>query len=231
MDKALQIQVAIIVFILFLCIVCLFAVMIVLHNVIASNNKNEPEKVKEPEPIEEPVLENNPVNVIVEENVEKEEEKSDDSSVVFTSYILTMPERYATLSLEYKRYFDDIVRYVLSKENVKEFKHNYSYVYKNASNRIMRLMIKRGEIICELSFIDREIKNYVAESDVPIKTSATSVKVTEAAAVGVVKDGIDLVCSQITAYREYKKQLAREKRKEKLKEKNKQKKDDETVNV
>ncbi len=82
-----------------------------------------------------------------------------------------------------------------------------------------------------IEFIDCEIKNYVAESDVPIKTSATSVKVTEAAAVGVVKDGIDLVCSQITAYREYKKQLAREKRKEKLKEKNKQKKDDETVNV
>ncbi len=225
MDNALQIQIAIIVFILFLCIVCFFAVMIILHNIIAENNKKAPEPVKEPEPIPEPVIEEEPV---------KEDVEEDDNAVVFSSHILTMPERYATLSTEFKSYFDDIVRYALSKENVKESRHNYFYAYKDASYRVLRLTIKRGEIICELNFVDREIKEYVDGSNVPMKQSLTSIKVTEPAAVGVVKDGIDLVCSQISAYREYKKQLAKEKRREK-RNKNKQSSEqegtNETINV
>ncbi len=223
MDRALQIQIAVIVFILFLCILCFFAVMIILRDIVIENSKNRKEikELKESQAQnqvqkqENAVVENKTKNEIKDE--QPVEDKQDDNAVVFSSYILTMPERYATLSNEYKRYFDDIVKYVLSKENVKELKNNTSYVYKDASYRILRLMIKRGEIVCELNFIDREIKNYVDGSNVPVKRSATSIKVTEAAAVGVVKDGIDLVCSQISSDREYKKQLAREKRKEKLK--------------
>jgi len=226
MDNALQIQIAVIVFILFLCILCFFAVMIILRDIIIENSKNRKElmELKEQKQ-EETTLDNETDN-------DQTETKSDDNSVVFSSKILTMPEKYDTLSKEYKMYFDDIVKYVLSKENVKEFKYNSSYVYKDASHRLLRLMIKRGEIVCELSFIDPEIKNYVAGSNVPMKQSATSIKVTEPVAVGVVKDGIDLVCSQISAYREYKKQVAKEKRKEKLKN-SKVKTDtvDETINV
>lgn len=224
MDNALQIQIAVIVFILFLCILCFFAVMIVLRDTVIENSKNRKE-IKE-------LQEQKQENVTIENETKNEptETKPDDNSVVFSSYVLTMPERYATLSNEYKKYFDDIVKYVLSKKNVKELKNNSSYVYKDASYRILRLMIKRGEIVCELNFIDREIKNYVDGSNVPVKQSATSIKVVEPAAVGVVKDGIDLVCSQISEDREYKKQLAREKRKRK-KLKNNQEKVDEAINV
>lgn len=224
MDNALQIQIAVIVFILFLCILCFFAVMIVLRDTVIENSKNRKE-IKE-------LQEQKQENVTIENETKNEptETKPDDNSVVFSSYVLTMPERYATLSNEYKKYFDDIVKYVLSKKNVKELKNNSSYVYKDASYRILRLMIKRGEIVCELNFIDREIKNYVDGSNVPVKQSATSIKVVEPAAVGVVKDGIDLVCSQISEDREYKKQLAREKRKQK-KLKNNQEKVDEAINV
>ena len=48
-----------------------------------------------------------------------------------------------------------------------------------------------------------------------MKKSATTVRVSEGSAVGVVKDGIDLVCSQIAEDKERKKELAREKRREK----------------
>ena len=48
-----------------------------------------------------------------------------------------------------------------------------------------------------------------------MKRSATTVRVSEASAVGVVKDGIDLVCTQIAEDKEYKKNLAKEKRREK----------------
>ena len=78
-------------------------------------------------------------------------------------------------------------------------------------------MIKRSEIVCEFTFIDRDFLNYANTSggEVKIKQSATAVRVTDASAVGVVKDGIDLVCTQIDADKEYKKELAREKRREK----------------
>lgn len=214
MDNALQIQIAVIVFILFLCILCFFAVMIILRDIVIENSKNRKE-LKELKELQAQKQENTTLDSEIKN--ESTETKQDDNAVVFPSYVLTMPERYATLSSEYKKYFDDIVKYVLSKENVKELKNNSAYVYKDASYRILRLMIKRGEIVCELNFIDREIKNYVDGSNVPVKQSATSIKVTEPAAVGVVKDGIDLVCSQISEDREYKKQVAREKRKEKKK--------------
>lgn len=236
MDSAFQIQIAVIVFILFLCILCFFAVMIILRDIVIENSKNRKElnelkelQLQKQEEKEEVVEEESTLTDETTNN-EPTETKTDDNAVVFSSYVLTMPERYATLSNEYKRYFDDIVRYVLSKDNVKELKNNTAYVYKDASYRVLRLMIKRGEIVCELNFIDRDIKDYVDGSTVSIKQSATTIKVTEPAAVGVVKDGIDLVCSQIAEDREYKKQLAREKRKQK-KAKNKQGAADEKISV
>ena len=75
------------------------------------------------------------------------------------------------------------------------------------------MTIKRGEIVCEFNFIDRDFKNYASEASVKVKTAGTTVKVTEKLAVGVVKDGIDLVVTQIAADKEYKKALARERRK------------------
>ena len=116
---------------------------------------------------------------------------------------------------EHKRYFDSIIKHALTKEGVKEFKHNGSYDYKIGSYKVLRLMIKRNEIVCEFHLIDRDFRSFASSSNIKMKSAATSVRVTEPAAVGVVKDGIDLVCTQIEADKAYKKELAREKRREK----------------
>ena len=144
-----------------------------------------------------------------------EEAVEDEGAVAFSTHTLTIEEKYATLSSEFKRYFDDIIKHALSKEGVKEFKHTGSYDYKIGVYRVVRLMIKRGEIVCEFRFIDRDILDYANASNIKMKQSATTIKVTEASAVGAAKDGIDLVCTQIEEDKEYKKELAREKRKEK----------------
>ena len=62
----------------------------------------------------------------------------------------------------------------------------------------------------EFNFIDKDFAEYASSSDVKMKRSATSVRVLEPSAVGVAKDGIDLVCSQIAEDKERKKELARE---------------------
>jgi hypothetical protein len=168
-----------------------------------------PAPEKQPEPIEEQVI----VPETTEEVAATEETDSDDG-VKFSKVSLTMAEKYQMLSTEYKRYFDEIVKHALSKEGVIELKRNPAYDYKQGVYRVIRMTIKRGEIICEFNFIERDFKNYANEASVKVKQLGTAVKVTELTAVGVVKDGIDLMISQIAADKEYKKELARERRRE-----------------
>ncbi len=244
-----MLQAVVVVFMLFLCSLCLFAVVVIVRDMIYENAKTrrararedrdyervlkaleeaadktpeaipvvaQPVVVEAPEPtvvvVEAPAKE---TPAPVEEAPALEEAVEDEGAVVFSANTLTMEEKYATLSSEFKRYFDEIIKHALSKEGVKEFKHNSSYDYKIGSYRVVRMMIKRGEIVCEFRFIDRDIIDYANASNVKMKQSATTIKVLEASAVGVAKDGIDLVCTQIAEDKEYKKELAREKRKEK----------------
>ncbi|MBQ8432679.1 MAG: hypothetical protein IJX28_07320 [Clostridia bacterium] len=249
-----MLQAVVVVFMLFLCSLCLFAVIVIVRDIIHENSKArmarereerefyraqelaaqaakvepeaipvvatpapapEPEPEPEPEPAPAPVVEEPaPVEPVAEEPAPAE---VDDGAVTFSTHTLTMEEKYAALSTEYKRYFDDIVRHALSKEGVKEAKHNNSHDYKIGSYRVIRMMIKRGEIVCEFNFIDRDILDYANASNVKMKQSASSMKVTEPAGVGAAKDGIDLVCTQIAEDKAYKKELAKEKRKEKRK--------------
>lgn len=141
----------------------------------------------------------------------------DENAVVFSRQTLTLEERYATLSTEYKRYFDDIIRHAMAKEGVRELKYTNYNDYKNGSYKVLRITIKRGEIVCEFQFLDRDFLNYANSSSVKMKQSATTIKISEPSAVGAVKDGIDLVCSQIAEDKAYKKNLANEKRREKRK--------------
>lgn len=244
-----MLQAVVVVFMLFLCSLCLFAVVVIVRDMIYENAKTRRERAREdrdyervlkaleeaadktPEAIPvvaQPVVVEAPEPTVVvveapaketpapvEEAPALEEAVEDEGAVVFSANTLTMEEKYATLSSEFKRYFDEIIKHALSKEGVKEFKHNSSYDYKIGSYRVVRMMIKRGEIVCEFRFIDRDIIDYANASNVKMKQSATTIKVLEASAVGVAKDGIDLVCTQIAEDKEYKKELAREKRKEK----------------
>jgi len=250
MDSEVLLQTVIIIFMLFLCALCLFAVLVIARDIIVESIRNRrrneeelkeaakptetpapivvtvpapapvvEEKAVEPEPIDipvvtipEPVAEPEPVK---EPEPVAEPEVIDENAVTFsTSHNLTMEEKYATLSSEFRTYFDDIVRHALAKEGVKENKSKNYYDYKIGSTRLVRIMIKRGEIVCEFIFLDREFRTYASTSNVKMKRSATTIKITEASAVGVAKDGIDLVCAQLAEEREFKKEQARERRRE-----------------
>lgn len=198
--------------------------------VIAHSEKplDKPEETEKIEPMQEKADEatrvaKEKVEALVEfaatENVseaeEAETEEADEGAVSFNRVNLTLEEKYATLSSEFKRFFDDIVRHAVAKDGVKEFKKSGSYDYKIGAYKVLKLNIKRGEIVCYFNFIDRDFNSYANESNVKIKQSATVVRVLEASAVGVVKDGVDLVCQQIAEDKERKRALANEKRREK----------------
>lgn len=248
-----MLQAVVVIFMLFLCSLCLFAVIVIVRDIIHENAKTRRERIREenaqttapqiapvtaqltaPAPIqpqEQPAQKvEEKVEKKVEEKVEEVTEEEtpfveevatlDGNAVVFSKQTLTMAEKYAQLSSQYKKFFEEIARHALSKDGVKELKLNSSYDYKDASYRVVRLSIKRGEIVAEFKFIDIDFMNYANTSDVKIKQAATQIKVIDANSVGVVKDGIDLVVSQIAEYKQYKKKLANEKRREKRKKDN-----------
>jgi len=252
----MMLQTVIIVFMLFLCSLCLFAVLVIARDMVAESmgkrksafSADDPQQkeqiVKEVTVIKEVPVEKEvrvevpvappmpePVPVVaapvvveepapaVEEPVEVEEvetveevEEEDPNAVKFSTTQHTMDTKYAMLSKEHKSFFDAIAKHAMSKEGAKaNLSKNYED-YKIGASRLVRMSIKRGEIVCEFVFIDRDFKDYASRADLKIKASATTIRVTEPSAVGVAKDGIDLVYNQILEEKEYKKQLAREKR-------------------
>lgn len=233
-----MLQAVIVVFMLFLCTLCLFAVVVIVRDIISENARTRREREREDrewrmrsqaeeketavpvvaEPIAEPV----PADPIPEPTVAEPDEEpapaEDADAVSFSTTTLTMEDKYAALDYEFKVCFNDIVKHALSKEGVKESKHTASYDYKIGAYRVVRIMIKRGEIVCEFHFIDRDILNYANASNVRMKQSATTLRVSDVSAVEAVKDGIDLVCTQIAEDKAYKKELAKEKRREKRKQ-------------
>ena len=236
MEDLLQnvLPVVLIVFMMFLCALCLFAVIVIARDIVHESARSrrerryerelakeresakEPAPVKEPEPevtVPEPVKEPEPVETPPTEP-EEEPALDEDGAVTFATHTLTIEEKYATLSLEFKRYFDDIIRHVLAKDGIKELKHTGSYDYKIGAYRVLRIMIKRSEIVCEFTFIDRDFADLTSANNVRVKQSATTLRISEASAVGVAKDCIDRVCAQIAEDKEHKKELAREKRRE-----------------
>jgi 3-hydroxyacyl-CoA dehydrogenase len=73
-------------------------------------------------------------------------------------------------------------------------------------------------IVCEFMMQNSNFKSYVAENKISVKQSATVIKVTDDTAVQTIKDTIDIVVKAIAEEREFKKQLAREKRRAKRQE-------------
>lgn len=267
-------QAVVIVFMLFLCSLCLFAVIVIVRDIIQESGKikraryraefrarlkavkmadliektsaKPEEEVKQPAPVEDVVITDpipEPVVVtpeVVEAEVSEDVEvPEDENAVVFSRQTLTLEERYATLSTEFKRYFDDIIRHAMAKDGVREIKTANYNDYKIGSYKVLRITIKRSDIVCEFQFLDRDFLNYANASSVKMKQSSTSIRVSEPSAVGAVKDGIDLVCTQIAEDKEYKKNLAKEKRREKRRKEREDnasasseaKKMEETVNV
>ena len=236
MDMNVLLQAMIVVFMLFLSALCLFAVVVIARDIIyetarrrerieaqskpnAVTNEHAPveaAKNPQPAPVEAKVEEVAVTAELAEAPVEDEEAPVDEdpNSVAFSRNTLTMEEKYMTLSTEFKRYFDDIVNHTLQKSGVKETKKTSAYDYKIGHQRVIKISIRRSEIVCEFNFIDKDFDQYANASDVKIKRAATVVRVSEPSAVGVVKDGIDLVCTQIEELKEQKKELAKEKRRQ-----------------
>ncbi len=158
-----------------------------------------------PAPVVEPVV----------EEAEEEVAATDETNVSFNSEkTVTIDDKYLELSSDFKNYYDDIIKYASSKEGSRRFKNARYEEYKVGKNRLVRMLIKRGIIVCEFILPNNDLKNYIAENKIKIKAAPTVLKIVDAATVQIAKDSIDIAVKAIEEEKEYKRQQARERRKQ-----------------
>ncbi len=213
------------VFMVFVSVTCLFAVLVVLRDIVREivSSKRAKKEAENPQPHESPkqeiVIEETPAPApAIEEHKQALEEVAisesvDDGKISFSaSNKETLEEKYAKLSKKDKSRYDEIVEYAKKVEGNRCFKNDRYEEYKVGKNRLVRMLIKRGVIICEFILQNSDFKNYVNENKISVKQSATSLKILDSASVAVAKNSIDIAVNAINEEKEYKKQLAREKR-------------------
>ena len=228
------------VFMTIVCVVCIFSILVVVRDIVRESAISRREQRKEqqsapvapvivaapvaPVPVAEPVVEEPAVTAVVEPVVEEpvaeeKEEEIVDGAVTFSADKgLTLDDKYNDLDSASKKRYDEIIKYASAVEGSKRFKNLRYEEYKIGSLRIVRMLIKRGVIVCEFMMQNANFKSYVSENKISVKQSATVIKVTDNETVQVIKDTIDIVVKAIAEEREFKKQLAREKRKAKRQE-------------
>lgn len=144
-----------------------------------------------------------------------EEVVSVDDTVTFSSEkTLTIDDKYSELSNDQKGYYDDIVAYAVKVDGARRFKNARYEEYKVGKNRLVRMLIKRGIIVCEFILPNNDFKNYVNENKLKIKAAPTILKIVDAETVQIAKDSIDIAIKSIEEEKEIKRQQMRERRKQ-----------------
>lgn len=218
-----------IVFMSFVSMMCVFAMLIVLRDFIWTGRQNREEAVKlqdkpkeetEQTPAEVEVVETPmPIQEVAEPEPEEpvEESAQDEVAITFApSSRKTLSEMYAELPRVYRDFYDKIAKHAEQCEGVTRHIKNDNYEeWKIGSARLIRLKIKKGIIISEFNLQNSEMKEHIQESKVDVKQSATVVKLEDHDAVVFVIQSMDLVVKVLAEERARKKEERAKARREK----------------
>lgn len=144
----------------------------------------------------------------------KEDEVVEETVTFSSEKALTIDDKYAELTDEQKKYYDQIVEYANKVDGSRRFKNARYEEHKIGTNRLVRLLIKRGIIVCEFILPNSDFKNYVSENKLKIKSAPTVLKIVDENTVQIAKDSIDIAVKAIEEEREIKRQQTRERRKQ-----------------
>lgn len=213
--------VLIIIFIIMTLFIGLFSTALVTREVVIDEKerrkkKNAPVVDVTPEEtpfVAEPAVSED-VNASMEEISATEIIQSGESAVIFSTGSKTLDEKYLALSPEDKGYYDEIVRFAMTIENSKRYKNSVYEEYKVGKNRLVRLKIKRGVVVCELVIPNLTFKNYVSNNKVSVKQAPAIIKVTDEISLSAVKDSIGIAVKAIEEEKAYKKEQAKIRRRE-----------------
>lgn len=124
----------------------------------------------------------------------------------------TLRDKYLKLTEEQKRFYDEIVAHAASVGGNKRIVNTRYEEYKAGNNRLVRVLIKRGTVLCEYTMPDRNLKNYIRGSRVKVKYAPITLKVTDETALRAAKDSVDIAKKNIEDEKAYKKERAKQRR-------------------
>lgn len=216
-----------IVFMSFVSVMCLFALFIVVRDLLVNDkDKKETEPVTQILPVSVPFNPAPPAPSPAEEKSEPpaEEESTDDSVVKFApKEKKTLDEAFFELDDEKKGYYIEVARYASAVPTVTKHVKNDSYEeWKVGLARLIRMKIRRGEVLCEFNIQNSEMKGHISGSGVSVKQSQTMVKLENRVAVQFVLESIDLAAKIIEEEKAAKKEEQKKARIEREQEKREQ---------
>lgn len=121
----------------------------------------------------------------------------------------TLCEKYAELSDEQKRFYDEIVAHAAAIEGSRKIANDRFEEYKSGSGRLVRVLIKRGIVTCEYLMPNDNFKRYVAGNKVRVKSAPITLKITDEKAMQAAKDSVDIANKIIEDEKSYKKEQAK----------------------
>lgn len=165
--------------------------------------------------VAEEVEESTPVETAEEvtEADEATEAELNGDSVTFSAAKETLSQKYDALSDELKDYYGQIVATASAVEGNRCFKNDRYEEYKVGKNRIVRLLIKRGVIVCEFVIANNDLRNYMSDNKLKLKQAPTTLKVFDEATLAAAKATMEIAVKAIEDEKAYKKEQARAKRK------------------
>lgn len=168
------------------------------------------EEVEESTPVE--TAEEVSAEEVTEADEATEAELNGDS-VTFSAAKETLSQKYDALSDELKDYYGQIVATASAVEGNRCFKNDRYEEYKVGKNRIVRLLIKRGVIVCEFVIANNDLRNYMSDNKLKLKQAPTTLKVFDEATLAAAKATMEIAVKAIEDEKAYKKEQARAKRK------------------
>lgn len=143
--------------------------------------------------------------------------KDEQTSVFKKTHVETLEEKYLRLSEEQKVFYDEIVAYAAAVAGSRQIKNVRYEEYKYGDGRLVRVLIKRGIIICEYLIPNDNVKRHVTGNKVKVKTGPIMLTVSDKKSLQVAKDSIDIAKKIIDDEKAYKKEEARLRRRERRK--------------
>lgn len=211
--------IALIVFMVLAAVVCIFAMVVVIVDLVRGGDKRASVVYARPAqtadgaeneaPREDSEVQTDTVAVA---ETEAKEELGENTVVISRTERKTLDEKFRELDERMQRYYIEIVRHAMNKPASKQFKNDRYEEYKIGNTRLVRLQIKKDAVICEVTLVNSDFRTYMADNKVRVKQAPTVIRIEDEASVELAKNGIDIAVKGVEEEREYKRLLRNEKR-------------------
>ena len=146
-----------------------------------------------------------------------------DKSIVFESNKqekVTFIDKYAALSSEARARYDSIVAYILANPDCKKVEASNAVTFKCKTDKIVRVMIKRGVVILNFLLANTDLNRFVREEGIKtIKINPVVIKLETDSDLVLAKQTADITIENIREEQQYRKERNRELRRQRYRQK------------